>query len=63
MQRAAQRFKQTGAVRAEKGAAAKGKATGAATGSGSGSAENRRRKRDEGPRPGSDEVAASTPTW
>jgi hypothetical protein len=45
MQRAAQRLKQTGAAVAKKGPA-------------TGSGETRRRKRDEGPRPSEDELAA-----
>jgi len=45
MQRAAQRLKQTGALLAKKGSA-------------TGSAETRRRKRDDGPRPSDDELAA-----
>jgi hypothetical protein len=56
MQRAAQRLKQTGAVRAEKWSAADGAARGIATSSGR--SETRRRKRDDGPRPGPDEQAA-----
>jgi hypothetical protein len=56
MQRAAQRLKQTGAVRAEKWGTAGGAARGIATSSGSG--ETRRRKRDDAPRPGPDELAA-----
>jgi hypothetical protein len=45
MQRAAQRLKQTGAPLAKKGSA-------------TGSAETRHRKREDGPRPGDDELAA-----
>ncbi len=45
MQRAAQRLKQTGAPVAKKGSA-------------TGSTETRRRKREDGPRPGDDELAA-----